>query len=116
MLTLQIGPSSSRVHDTVTLMFYQPLKVAGKTLGCLCAPFDRMIGQYFSRCAEGRCLQLAVRLVPRAHGLLCWIFFGANLLAAAQESAQKLPSIGIQITLRSNWYSKQVAPENWKNR
>lgn len=35
-LTLQIGPSSSRFHDEVTLMFYQPLKVAGKILGCLC--------------------------------------------------------------------------------
>ncbi|WEZ87066.1 methyl-accepting chemotaxis protein [Pseudomonas sp. NyZ480] len=35
-LTLQIGPSSSRFHDAVTLMFYQPLIVAGKTLGCLC--------------------------------------------------------------------------------
>ena len=36
-LTLQIGPSSSRFHDEVTLMFYQPLKAAGKVLGCLCA-------------------------------------------------------------------------------
>ena len=36
-LTLQIGPSSSRFHDEVTLMFYQPLKVEGKVLGCLCA-------------------------------------------------------------------------------
>ena len=35
-LTQQIGPSSSRFHDEVTLMFYQPLKVAGKILGCLC--------------------------------------------------------------------------------
>lgn len=35
-LTLQIGPSTSRFHDEVTLMFYQPLKVAGKVLGCLC--------------------------------------------------------------------------------
>ena len=35
-LTLTIGPSSSRFHDEVTLMFYQPLKVAGKVLGCLC--------------------------------------------------------------------------------
>lgn len=34
--TLQIGPSSSRFHDEVTLMFYQPLIVAGKVLGCLC--------------------------------------------------------------------------------
>lgn len=36
-LTLQIGPSSSRFHDEVTLMFYQPLKIDGKVLGCLCA-------------------------------------------------------------------------------
>jgi methyl-accepting chemotaxis protein len=35
-LTLQIGPSSSRFHDEVTLMFYQPLRVDGKVLGCLC--------------------------------------------------------------------------------
>jgi methyl-accepting chemotaxis protein len=35
-LTLTIGPSSSRFHDEVTLMFYQPIKNAGKTLGCLC--------------------------------------------------------------------------------
>ncbi|POG10824.1 chemotaxis protein [Pseudomonas putida] len=34
--TLQIGPSSSRFHDEVTLMFYQPLKRDGKTVGCLC--------------------------------------------------------------------------------
>jgi hypothetical protein len=35
------------------------------------------------------------------------MFSGANLLVGAQ-SAQKAPSIGIQTTLRSNWYSKQV--------
>lgn len=35
-LTLQIGPSSSRFHDEVTLMFYQPLHIDGKILGCLC--------------------------------------------------------------------------------
>ncbi|MGF7111435.1 methyl-accepting chemotaxis protein [Pseudomonas laurylsulfatiphila] len=35
-LTLQIGPSTSRFHDEVTLMFYQPLKVDGKVSGCLC--------------------------------------------------------------------------------
>ncbi|WP_322616764.1 methyl-accepting chemotaxis protein [Pseudomonas sp. BIC9C] len=35
-LTLQIGPSSSRFHDEVTLMFYQPLKTGEKVLGCLC--------------------------------------------------------------------------------
>ncbi|WP_273821506.1 hypothetical protein [Pseudomonas asplenii] len=36
------------------------------------------------------------------------MFSGASLLAGAQKSAQKAPSIGIQATLRSNWYSKQV--------
>ncbi|MFR0717347.1 methyl-accepting chemotaxis protein [Pseudomonas putida] len=35
-LTVTVGPSSSRFHDAVTLMFYLPLNVAGKTLGCLC--------------------------------------------------------------------------------
>lgn len=35
-LTLQIGPSSSRFHDEVTLMFYQPLRYEGRVLGCLC--------------------------------------------------------------------------------
>jgi len=35
-LTLQIGPSTSRFHDEVTLMFYQPLMADGKVLGCLC--------------------------------------------------------------------------------
>lgn len=35
-LTLQIGPSSSRFHDEVTLMFYHPLKANNKVLGCLC--------------------------------------------------------------------------------
>ncbi|MDT4812285.1 Methyl-accepting chemotaxis protein (MCP) signaling domain protein [compost metagenome] len=34
--TLAIGPSTSRFHDAVTLMFYQPLKVDGRALGCLC--------------------------------------------------------------------------------
>lgn len=34
--TLTIGPSSSRFHDAVTLMFYLPLSRNGKTLGCLC--------------------------------------------------------------------------------
>lgn len=34
--TLAIGPSSSRFHDAVTLMFYLPLNHDGQTLGCLC--------------------------------------------------------------------------------
>lgn len=36
-LTERIGPVTSRFHDAVTLMFYQPVQVAGKTLGCICA-------------------------------------------------------------------------------
>lgn len=36
-LTQRLGPTSSRFHDAVTLMFYQPIKVAGKTIGCICA-------------------------------------------------------------------------------
>ncbi len=35
-LTLDIGPSSSRFHDEVTLMFYQPLLRNGRVIGCLC--------------------------------------------------------------------------------
>jgi methyl-accepting chemotaxis protein len=49
-LTLQIGPSSSRHHDEVTLMFYQPLRFDGKVLGCLCGrvPND-VIGDLIQR-------------------------------------------------------------------
>lgn len=35
-MTLKIGPSSSKFHDDVTLMFYQPLKQNGKTIGAVC--------------------------------------------------------------------------------
>ena len=35
-LTLQAGPSTSRFHDEVTLMFYQPLSQHGNVVGCLC--------------------------------------------------------------------------------
>lgn len=34
--TVAIGPSSSRFHDAVTLMFYWPLHNKGKLVGCLC--------------------------------------------------------------------------------
>ncbi|WP_221074181.1 methyl-accepting chemotaxis protein [Agarivorans aestuarii] len=34
--TLAPGPSSSKFHDQVTLMFYQPLEVNGDVVGCLC--------------------------------------------------------------------------------
>ncbi|MCV6588494.1 MAG: methyl-accepting chemotaxis protein [Marinobacterium sp.] len=35
-ITLQLGPSSSRFHDQVTLMFYQPIEYNGQLVGCLC--------------------------------------------------------------------------------
>ncbi|QGT78359.1 methyl-accepting chemotaxis protein [Guyparkeria halophila] len=34
--TLELGPSSSRFHDAVTLMFYQPIERDGEVLGCVC--------------------------------------------------------------------------------
>lgn len=48
--TLTIGPSSSRFHDAVTLMFYLPLMQQGKSLGCLCGrvPND-VIGDLIQR-------------------------------------------------------------------
>ncbi|EWC39090.1 chemotaxis protein [Stutzerimonas stutzeri KOS6] len=36
-LTQRLGATTSRFHDTVTLMFYQPVHVGGKSLGCICA-------------------------------------------------------------------------------
>jgi len=36
-LTERIGPTTSSFHDAVTVMFYQPIRVAGRVLGCLCA-------------------------------------------------------------------------------
>ncbi|MHB8423368.1 MAG: methyl-accepting chemotaxis protein [Leptospirales bacterium] len=35
--TVRIGPSTSKFHDAVTLMFYHPLRNGGRTLGALCA-------------------------------------------------------------------------------
>ncbi|MET4162232.1 methyl-accepting chemotaxis protein [Marinobacterium sp. MBR-111] len=36
-VTLELGASSSRFHDEVTLMFYQPVKQDGVVVGALCA-------------------------------------------------------------------------------
>lgn len=36
-LTRELGPTTSSFHDDVTLMFYQPITVAGKVVACLCA-------------------------------------------------------------------------------
>ncbi|MDP2285972.1 MAG: methyl-accepting chemotaxis protein [Pseudohongiella sp.] len=48
--TLALGRTTSRFHDEVTLMFYQPLSMAGKSVGCLCArlPND-VIGDFIQR-------------------------------------------------------------------
>ncbi len=35
-VTLALGPTTSAFHDAVTLLFHQPLRQAGKPLGCLC--------------------------------------------------------------------------------
>ena len=35
--TERLGPSSSRFHDAVTLMFHQPIPIQGQAGGCLCA-------------------------------------------------------------------------------
>lgn len=35
-LTLELGKTSSRFHDAVTLMFYHPIKQDGVASGCLC--------------------------------------------------------------------------------
>lgn len=49
-LTQRLGASTSRFHDAVTLMFYQPVQVGGKCLGCICArvPND-VIGDLIQR-------------------------------------------------------------------
>ena len=48
--TLSIGPSSSKFHDAVTLMFYQPFGEEGEDQGCLCGrvPND-VIGDIIQR-------------------------------------------------------------------
>lgn len=35
-MTLKVGPSSSKFHDEVTLMFYQPITKDGECLGAVC--------------------------------------------------------------------------------
>lgn len=49
-VTLDIGPSTSRFHDAVTLMFYQPIYQDGTAIGCLCGrvPND-VIGDLIQR-------------------------------------------------------------------
>ncbi|HCA27860.1 MAG TPA: methyl-accepting chemotaxis protein [Betaproteobacteria bacterium] len=48
--TLDIGPSSSRFHDEVTLMFYQPIQRDGAVIGAVCgrAPND-VLGDLIQR-------------------------------------------------------------------
>jgi methyl-accepting chemotaxis protein len=48
--TLAIKASSSKFHDEVTLMFYQPIHKEGKSIGCVCArvPND-VIGDLIQR-------------------------------------------------------------------
>jgi len=43
-LTEKLGATSSKFHDAMTLMFYQPIMLRGEAVGCLCAriPNDAM--------------------------------------------------------------------------
>jgi methyl-accepting chemotaxis protein len=36
-VTLRLGPTTSKFHDAVTLMFYQPVRREGQIVGCVCA-------------------------------------------------------------------------------
>jgi len=36
-VTLELGPTTSRFHDEVTLMFYQPIRKDGQVVGALCS-------------------------------------------------------------------------------
>jgi methyl-accepting chemotaxis protein len=36
-VTARLGATTSKFHDAVTLMFYQPVRRGGQTLGCVCA-------------------------------------------------------------------------------
>jgi len=36
-VTLRFGATTSKFHDAVTLMFYQPVRRDGQTVGCVCA-------------------------------------------------------------------------------
>jgi methyl-accepting chemotaxis protein len=49
-VTLELGPSSSKFHDEVTLMFYQPIIRDGASVGCVCGrvPND-VIGDLIQR-------------------------------------------------------------------
>ena len=83
-LTLQIGPSTSRFHDEITLMFYQPLKADGKVLGCLCGrvPNDvlgdliqREAGHIYAESGSGR-LCILILHTTRVGSILGAIHFG----------------------------------------
>ena len=67
-LTERLGASTSRFHDAVTLMFYQPVRAAGKRLGCLCAQCRTMC--WGSDPARSRACLSRVRRQLSVHGRL----------------------------------------------
>ncbi|THG80603.1 methyl-accepting chemotaxis protein [Pseudomonas sp. A-1] len=73
-LTFDIGPSSSRFHDEVTLMFYQPIRRDDQLLGCLCArvPNDvlgdliqREAGHVYAESGDNYLFMVESRFDPR---------------------------------------------------
>ena len=71
--TEAIGPSSSSFHDAVTLMYYQPLIVDNKTIGCICGrvPNDvmgdliqREAGHVYSESGDNYIFMVESRLDP----------------------------------------------------
>ncbi|MCQ4347242.1 methyl-accepting chemotaxis protein [Pseudomonas stutzeri] len=73
-LSIEIGPSSSRFHDEVTLMFYQPIRQGDRLLGCLCArvPNDvlgdliqREAGHVYAESGDNYLFMVEARFDPR---------------------------------------------------
>ena len=73
-LTMTIGPSSSRFHDEVTLMFYQPIRRDDRILGCLCGrvPNDvlgdliqREAGHVYAESGDNYLFMVESRFDPR---------------------------------------------------
>jgi methyl-accepting chemotaxis protein len=72
--TLDLGPSTSRFHDEVTLMFYQPIRRDGEVLGCVCGrvPNDvlgdliqREAGHIYRESGDNYLFMVASRFDPK---------------------------------------------------
>lgn len=109
-LTLQLGPSSSRFHDEVTLMFYQPLKADGKVLGCLCGrvPNDvlgdliqREAGHIFAESGDNYLFMVQSRFDPAIQP-------GVALSRSRFEDGTFTHGENLKSGVRTPWKSVQV--------